>query len=112
MPFGDMQTAQHMQLVPMNERCVVMSDRRLFDRMCKHDARCVDKVSKSPYLLSMPNHAQTPPIAIAQAIVRQEELRARILDILESDCSSFALDDETDRERCAEVLAAHLVGGR
>lgn len=56
----------------------------------------------------MPNHDQTPPIALAQAIVREEELRARILDILETQCASFALDDETDRERCAQVLAAHF----
>lgn len=36
------------------------------------------------------------------------QIQKRIMDVLESECTSFALDDETDRERCAQALAAHF----
>ncbi len=57
---------------------------------------------------SMSNHTRPTPVAVAHDVVIERELYAFVLSVLEDRCSSFALDDATDRERCAQELATHL----
>ncbi len=49
------------------------------------------------------------PIAIARQIAAEHDTYSAVLDVLESKCASFALDDETDREQTAIAITTMLM---